>query len=388
MNGMRIGIDITPLQVPTPGGIGTSTFETLKALVALGGAELVLYGTAAPVVPYSGEPLDLGLELRLGEGLGARSNILWIQRFLSPMLAGDRIDVFWGTRHVLPVRRDDTAAVATLYDFWYATHPQQQPPVSRMLNRYSMRSMVRSADVLTAISSATAADARALFPDAASRVRTVALGVDRAVFSPRAEAEVAAVLDRLGVRQPYVLAMDVYNPRKNALAVIEALGQVAEKVPDVTLVALGTPRTTAREVGIEPALTRAGIAGRAVLPGDVALDDLCALYSGAAVFAYPSVYEGFGMPVLEAMACGAPVITSTTSSLPEVAGTAALTVDPASVSALADVLVQVLTEEELRRRLRTAGVERAGHLTWARTAEGMMAAFEDAARLHRTGAVR
>jgi glycosyltransferase involved in cell wall biosynthesis len=128
-----------------------------------------------------------------------------------------------------------------------------------------------------------------------------------------------------------------------------------------------------------------GLSERLILPGDVSARSLHALYSGTMAFVYPSVYEGFGMPVLEAMAAGAPVITSDRSSLPEVAGDAALLVDPTSVSSVAQALRVVLGSEDRRAQLRAAGLARAATFTWRRTAEGMLRSFERAIRLHTEG---
>jgi alpha-1,3-rhamnosyl/mannosyltransferase len=119
-----------------------------------------------------------------------------------------------------------------------------------------------------------------------------------------------------------------------------------------------------------------GIGDRLVLPGDAPLEDLVALYCGAEAFLYPSVYEGFGMPVLEAMACGCPVITSDRSSLPEVAGGAALLVDPASADAIRGAITEIARNATLRGQLVQLGGQRAAALTWDATAEGMLRVFD------------
>ena len=150
------------------------------------------------------------------------------------MLAADGIDVFWGTRHVLPKNAAGVALVATLYDFWYERFPGQQPLANRTLNRAVMRDLMSRGDVFTAISEAAAADARALFPASADRVRTVLLGLDREAFLPATEAAVAAVRQRLGLSEPFVLAMEVHNPRKNFSAVLEATALGGRAVRDAS----------------------------------------------------------------------------------------------------------------------------------------------------------
>jgi len=380
---MRLGIDITPLQTSSPGGIGVATYHTLRALSEFDDLDIVLYGRSAPVLPFSDTPLDMGLELRLGEGITTRAgNMAWLQFGVAPMLAEDRIDVFWGTRHVLPRNAPAVALVATLYDFWHATHPEHQPFVNSVLDRLSTRAVMRDGDAFAAISHSTADDARSLFPDSAQRVRTVALGVDRTEFAPVGEERIAAMRERLGLSGPLLLALDVYNVRKNFSTVLDSAARMRDAVPPFEIVAVGAGRSTARDSGIVAQVERLGLTSQVHFVGDVAHADLVALYGGCAAFVYPSVYEGFGMPVLEAMSCGAPVVCSNTSSIPEVAGDAALTVDPTSPEELALALSDILGNPAQAARLRALGMARAAQFTWDRTAAGMHDIFVDALTMH------
>jgi glycosyltransferase involved in cell wall biosynthesis len=381
---MRLGIDITSLQHASSGGIGVATYETIRALAELSDLEVVLYGRSTPLVPFSDQPLDLGLELRLGSGPVSRAgNIAWLQYGVGPMLIRDSIDVFWGTRHVLPRNAKRIALVATLYDFWYERFPEQMPLANRTLNHAIMRDLMRDGDVLTAISNAVAGDARTLYPKSAEKVRTVYLGLDATAYSPVDPAAVAHTRERLGVSGPFVLALDVHNPRKNFSAVLDAVALVPESAGEFEIVAVGKARSAARDSGVATRAAQLGLSSRVRFVSDVSHEDLLALYTGCAAFAYPSVYEGFGMPVLEAMACGAPVICSNTSSLPEVAGDAAIGIDPGSHEELAAALSRVLGDSAEAQRLRALGAARAREFTWERTAAGMRAAFEDAVTLRR-----
>jgi glycosyltransferase involved in cell wall biosynthesis len=380
---VNIGIDVTALSTSASGGIGTAVHSVLTEFVAMDtGHRFTLYGTRPPLVPFSDEVFDPGWPLRLGTGPLARSNILWLRSGVASMLAEDHIDVFWGARQVVPSKPGRCATVVTVHDFWDRFYPGQQPLVNRMLNRWVVDTSVRDADVITPISHATAEDLRRLYGVAGERVAVVRLGVDAGVFSRRSQADVATTAQRFGLDGPYVLAMDVFNPRKNAAAVLDAFAALPEAVrTSHRLVLLGRPRRTARALDVEGIAARLGIADRVVLLGDLPFADLLALYSGAAALVFPSVYEGFGMPVLEAMACGCPVVTSNTSSLPEVAGDAALLVDPRDAAAVASALQRVLTDDALSASLGAKGVERAAAFTWRRTAEGMLSAFERAVEL-------
>lgn len=376
---MIIGIDATALSNPAPGGIGTSLYETMRALAALETPHrFVLYAATQPVVPFSAQPLDLGWPVRLGVGPTTRSNILWMQTGINRLLREDGIEVFWSPRHLLPFRARGVAKVATVQDFWDRYHPEQQPLANRLATRVLTDRIARGADVVVTLSEATARDLERFCGTPRERVRVVPAGVDTAVFAPAPSAVVDAALERLGVRRPYVVVMDAYNPRKNVAAVIGALSRMAERGTSIDLVALGRPRATAVEVDLAGLAAEHGMGDRLRIPGDVAREDLIALMSGALAFVYPSVYEGFGMPVLEAMGCGCPVITSNVSSLPEVAGDAALLVTPTDAGEIEAALSLLMADPGERLRLAEAGLARAHAFTWSRTAEGMLLAFEDA----------
>jgi glycosyltransferase involved in cell wall biosynthesis len=376
---MIIGIDATALSSPTPGGIGTSQYETMRALAALDTPHtFILYAARPPVVPFSGEKLDLGWPVRLGTGPSTRSNILWMQTGVNRLLAEDGVEVFWSPRHLLPLRARGIAKVATIQDFWDRYHPEHQPLANRLVTRMLTDRIAREAEIVVTLSEATARDVERFCGTPRERIRVVPAGVDSSVFAPAPGAVVDEALARHSIERPYVLLMDAYNPRKNAAAVIDALGRLAQAGTSIALVALGKPRATAVEVDMAALAADHGVAASLRTPGDVSRDDLVALMSGALAFVYPSVYEGFGMPILEAMACGCPVITSDTSSLPEVAGDAALLVTPTDSTGIAAAISRLMTDAEGRSHLAAAGMARARDFTWRRTAEGMLSAFEDA----------
>jgi glycosyltransferase involved in cell wall biosynthesis len=374
-----IGIDATPLSSPSPGGIGTSLYETILALAALDTPHRFLLYAAKPLaVPFSSEPLDVGWPVRLGTGPTTGSNILWMQTGVNRLLREDSVDLFWSCRHLLPFRAKGIAKVATIQDFWARLYPEHQPLANRLASRVLTNRIARDADMLVTLSEATARDLERFCGTPRERVRVVPAGVDTLVFAPAPEANIGAVLERLGVRRPYALIMDAYNPRKNAASVVGAIGRLAATGVTCDLVALGRPRATAKEVDLSGLAIGRGVGDRLHVTGDVTRDDLVALMSGALAFVYPSVYEGFGMPVLEAMACGCPIVTSNISSLPEVAGDAALLVTPTDAGEIAAALSRLLTDPEERDHLTRAGLSRARAFTWRRTAEEMLAVFEEA----------
>jgi glycosyltransferase involved in cell wall biosynthesis len=382
-----IGIDVTALSAPAPGGIGTSQYQTMRALADLDAKHrYVMFAAAPPFVPFSQMPLDLPWPLRLGSGLAARSNIVWMQTGVNRALADDGVEVFWGPRHLLPLRARGIARVATVHDFWHHYHPGQQPWANRLADRLLIKRVIASADVVVAPSAATALDVERLGGLEPGSTRVVPWGVDAEVFRAQPRERVDAVLSRLGARPPYLLSLDVFNARKNFRLVLEAVSRLSDDVRGpLQLVAVGRGRGGAKDVDPRAGAGALGLGDRLRLVGDLPPEDLAALYAGALALVYPSVYEGFGMPVLEAMACGCPVIAADTSSLPEVAGEAALLVDTSSSAALRDAISLLATDADERARLVAAGVTRAAGFSWRRAAEGMLEAFEAALQARASG---
>jgi glycosyltransferase involved in cell wall biosynthesis len=187
-------------------------------------------------------------------------------------------------------------------------------------------------------------------------------------FRPAEDADAGGDLERrYGLPERYVLFVGTLEPRKNLPRLLEAFQGVAARFPDVDLVVSGK-----QGWGVAPileAVRRLGLAGRVHFTGYVAEADKPELYRRARVFAYPSLYEGFGIPVLEALASGVPVITSRVSSMPEVAGEAAVLIDPEDTGAIRNALAHLLDDEGARQRLRLLGPVRARLFDWRRTAE-------------------
>jgi glycosyltransferase involved in cell wall biosynthesis len=246
--------------------------------------------------------------------------------------------------------------------------PSQFTPKGRRFFAQALRLTRRDADLVLCSSEATRQDClQAAIP--AERLRLVPLGVDRPAVEP---VEVGATLDRYGIEGRYVLSVGTHEPRKNLSTLIDAFRKLDRA--DVTLVLVGP---AGWHVGLDE-LVRP-VADRTRVLGFVPNADRDALYAGADAFCYPSLHEGFGLPVLEAMAQGTPVVTSAGTATEEAAGDAGIIVDPLDAGAIADALAQVLDDPALAARLGEAGRERAATFTWARTAELTLAAYRELA---------
>lgn len=258
--------------------------------------------------------------------------------------------------------------VVTVHDAAYfdrGAHPVNFATTKQKLKwRFLYATLSRRADLFHAVSNFSAERLGAVFPSIRNRLRVIHNAVPQRFLAPVGPAG-EEFLQRAGLAQKrYILLPGGLHFRKNAELVLKAWPVLNERLPDVTLVVSGhcDPRYSERALTL----------GKSVLfTGFVDDEELCALYHASQVVWFPSRYEGFGMPVLEAMSCGAPVVASNTSSIPEIAGDAAILVNPHSISENVDALEAVLGDSKLQDDLRARGAVRAGDFSWARSAAQM-----------------
>jgi glycosyltransferase involved in cell wall biosynthesis len=374
---MRIGVDARAA-VEERAGRGTMVRELLRAWQADGrGHELVLYARERwPGIGGDGSA-------RSGAGAGAlrrpeagASRLRWSEiRAPDPLWHGvvawrasRECDVYLSTNSYLTAWFLRVPSAVVICDL-VAWHPELAPQRrAGAIERATLPFAVRRAAALDCISHSTERDLVARFPAAAGKATTIELAADER-FSGEGErrgGEPDAEGWRGGVEgRPYVLGVGTLEPRKNLPRLVEAFASLPTEVRGERVLALAGPPGWETDATIAAARRHADV----VRPlGFVPDAELPALYRGADLFAYPSLYEGFGLPVLEAMRCGTPVLTSDRSSLPEVAGDAAVYVDPTDVGSIREGLTRALTDADMRRRLSAAGLERARGFSWARCA--------------------
>lgn len=284
------------------------------------------------------------------------------------------LDIFYSPDFVLPPTRRATRTLLTVHDLSFLRYPEAfVPALRRYLERVVPRSIAR-ADLVLADSAHTGSDIVSLLGVPADKVEVLYSGVSprfRSQIEPGEDARIRAHYG-LGER-PYVLSVGTVQPRKNHVRLIHAFIRSQTGQPaGWQLVIAGGWGWLYQDILAE--VEKHG--DRVRILGFVDEADLPALYRGAALFAFPSLYEGFGLPVLEAMACGVPVVCSDASSLPEVAGDAALLVNPLDTDALAEALSRALRDADLRQEMVARGLAQAARFTWEQAARQLLGTFD------------
>ncbi len=307
--------------------------------------------------------------------------ILWEQTVLPILALRDGVDLLHCPLNVRPVACR-TPVVLTIHDLTFVQFPDRFHPLKQRYLTSLTRYSARRAERILADSGATKRDVEAIFQIPPSRVDVVYPAVDPD-FRPYAGADatdkdaVAAFRRRRGLPDRFVLYLGTLEPRKNVDKLVEAYAAVVERGLPHGLVLAGGKGWNYQ--AIFRAIERHGLGDRVVVPGYVDRAEQPLWYNAAELFVYPSQYEGFGLPALEAMACGVPVVTSNTSSLPEVVGNAGATVDPTDVAALSETMLAILQDQSRAGAMRQAGRRQAAEFTWQRTAQACVAAYRRAA---------
>ena len=352
---MRIAVDTRPSITPKT-GIGRYLAELLRRMVPDSAHQWFLYGPAP------------GWEVAAQSHVVVRtpevSSELHAQVLFPRWAALDRVDVFWSPRHRVPLRLS-TPAVVTIHDLVWKHAPATMKPLNRLMERTTMPRSIARANRLIAVSHATKGSIERYFPDAADKTTVV-----------YAASFVAAPAIPAQVHKPFGLFVGTVEPRKNLERLLAAFSHIKNDVEhDLHLVGGAGWRMPAPD-----ALIRShGLESRVRHLGALEDPDLLAQYAGCDFVAMPSLYEGFGLPIIEAMTFGKPVLTGNTSAMPEIAGDAGLLVDPTSTEDIAGGLKRMMTDATLRSRLADAARSRARDFSWDAAAAETIRVIESAA---------
>jgi glycosyltransferase involved in cell wall biosynthesis len=366
---LRVAVDATAVPARLTGA-GIYVARVLAALAARDDLEVQAF--CAP--GSAGVLAAPGLSLRpvRAAGAGRPARIAWTQLLAGRAARGSGADLLHGVHYELPLWAG-LPRVVTVHDLTLLTHPEWHERAKVRYFGWALRRAVAAATRVLCVSATTAADLADRLDVAADRVDVTPLGTD---MRPADSEQVADLRQRLGLDGPYLLGLGTVEPRKDLPALVRAFADLAGELPH-RLVLAGLSGWGAGELAA--AVAASGVADRILVPGYVAEDDKAALLTGADVFAYPSRYEGFGLPVLEAMACGTPVVTTTGGSLPEVAGDAATLIEPGDTGALAAAIAKLAADPAAREDAAARGRRRAAAFTWDRCAELTAAAYARAA---------
>ncbi len=367
-NGLRVAVDARPL---TTSRAGVATY--CRGL--LYGFGLLPAGEAPSLRLYAKEAAPEPLPTFVGSWR-AMPAPLWLPLAVPRALLAGHVDVFHGPNHMAPPW-SPVPTVITAHDLSALTMGGLHTWRNRLLTVPQMLLSLRRAERLIAVSRATASDLLRLPGIDAERVRVIYEAAAPGL-TPATPEQVRALSHRLALPETFFLFLGALEPRKNVVTLVRALAELyAAGDHRAKLVIAGAEGWRNDDVYDE--VKKRGLERDIRFAGYIPAEDLPALYGAATAFVYPSLFEGFGLPPLEAMACGTPVICSNTSSLPEVVGDAAITVDPLDTSDLAAALRTALDDADLRARLSHAGLQRAALFSWERTARETLEVYREAA---------
>ncbi|MCC2640308.1 MAG: putative Mannosyltransferase [Nitrospira sp.] len=364
---MRIGIDAASV-VGDKGGVGWHTHHLLRALLDV-----------KDDIEYLGYLRPGSLRAGLLDGWPVNDRMRWMEvpRWLMPLRGiRDGLDLYHGPNFKMHTR-GRSGGIVTIHDLWLARHPQySRKLLGQAGSSRRARARANRARKVVTVSEFSAQEIETLYGIPRERMAVIHNGVSQEFSPVRDEPAMAKLRKRWAIpASGFILFVGGADPRKNHRVFLQAVAQSRSQLGGRAILLVGDAehpqgsyKATARALGLEPDVRCTGRLDR---------EDLRQLYAFADLFVFPSRYEGFGMPVLEAMACGSPTITSSTSSLPEVAGDAALLIHPDDPEALGQAMVTVLSDHELRRQLRQRGFERARLFTWQRAALRTVALYRE-----------
>ncbi len=373
---MLIGVDASRTTVPRRTGTENYALNLIRALLALRGRDAIesrpffrLYFRRRPATDLF--PTGGYVEQRV-----IPFPRLWTHLRLSWELRRHPPDLLFVPAHVLPPIRPRLNLV-TVHDLGYRRFPQTHRRLSRLYLDLSTRWNARAATRILADSKATKADLVREYGTPADKIVVVYPGRDESLRRIEDPTVIAGVKAKHGIKGRYILHVGTLHPRKNLSRLIEAFAMCdfPPESRNLKLVLAGGKGWLYDEIFAK--VKALDLTDRVIFVGYVPHTDLPALLSGAELFAFPSLHEGFGFPVLEAMSCGVPVVCSYTSSLPEVAGEATMLINPLDTSALAAAMTRLLTDTSLRVNLIARGYLRAQRFTWERAARQVMDVIEE-----------
>lgn len=375
---MKIGLDVDSLTIKS-GGIGRYAVNLInhvaKILLNEGQNEIFIFFHHS----FDRDLIHKHSHLKfIDKYTNIKSNVLRKGIFLPFSIRRLNIDLFHGLDHIgIPfLYKNKTCKYAvTIHDLIPRIYPSKFTKKHRLIQNTLLPHILRKADKIIVDSNSTKNDIIKFYPRYEDKIKVIYLGVESHFF-PRSNHEIEKTLDKYNVDFRYILFLGTVEPRKNIIRVVDAFIQLKQEGNiEQKLIITGRKGWLYKDI-IEK-INKTPFSQDIIFTDFVDDEDLPSLYSGAEIFLYPSLYEGFGLPVLEAMSCGSPVITSNLSSLPEVAGDAAILVDPMNVEEIVQAMEKLLRDRELRKELKRKSLERAKFFSWEMAAKETLHLYED-----------
>ena len=359
----NVAIDISSLQLT---GTGTATYiiELMKSIEAL--------ECGVTFSKLDNQPMFSRSSRVLRKIDTIYRELIWQQMVLPSQAKKSKADILHSPAMISPVRCT-IPTVLTVFDTCIVSSPQSFPLWQRTITNKFLPTCIERADKIIAISHFTKREILRLYPDTpADKIIVTWLGVNPR-FRILDESLKAFVRNKYKLDKPFILSVSTSNPRKNLKTLIQAFALIKDRINhDLVL----TGEYEWKSVELYSLVTDLGLRERVKFTGYLPLEELPVVYNLADLFIYPSLYEGFGLPPIEAMACGTPVITSNVTSLPEVVGDAALTLDPLDMDLLAQSMETLIKNDTDRVTLRNKGIERAKLFTWEKCARETLAVYD------------
>jgi glycosyltransferase involved in cell wall biosynthesis len=373
LRGKKIGVDARLATYRR--GMGTFIYYLISTFARLGeSCQFILYTTNTSAPELQRLPANFSIR-----SINWPSYPLWEQIGLPIAARSDDVDLLHCPANTAPIFTPSRVKlVLTIHDVIYLLPSSSLPvPLSvyqrlgRLYRRFIVPIVARRADAIITVSYRSRSDILRFLDVSPERIYVVYEAPGNLFCKLPDSREVDRVRKRYGISGPFILALGGVDPRKNTARILESFSKLKARLhSSYQLVIVGLPVSARRRFG--HIVGRMGICSDTILVEFVPEEDLVALYNGAELFVYPSLYEGFGLPVLEAMASGTPVVASTEGAIPEIAGEAAVLVDPRNADALAEAMEMVLTDAQLREELVERGFERVKEFSWQKAAREVL----------------
>lgn len=316
--------------------------------------------------------------IRTPENFAAKSlSSLWRSVFLSSVLKEDKLDLYHGLSHELPpgIEKLGIKKIVTIHDLIFLRFPEQFPWVDRQVYLSKFKHACKVADVIIAICEQTKNDLMEFLDIPENKIRVIYQACHSSFYEGWAEEEKQAVLKKHNITTKYILNVGALEERKNALVLVKAFSRVAKNFPEHNLVLIGRGKEYKEK--LVKTVTEYGLSDRVQILDNVPYEDLPGLYQSSSLFAFPSLFEGFGIPIVEAMFSVTPVLTSTGSCFPETGGDAAMYIDPQSVEDWARALTEVLSDDEKAVTMARSGRKHVEKFHWQNTSKELLNLYSE-----------